>query len=70
VIIYNAPSLESAAREIRERGAVTRLLEFMFGPPPIDAPVFVHERDRAALGGAIPVAGTFSGRGGSAPTST
>jgi glyoxylase-like metal-dependent hydrolase (beta-lactamase superfamily II) len=34
----------------------------MFGPPPIDAPVFVHERDRAGLGGAIPVAGVFSGR--------
>jgi glyoxylase-like metal-dependent hydrolase (beta-lactamase superfamily II) len=67
VIVYNAPGLEPSAQEIRERGAVTRLLinhghEAMFGPPPIDAPVFAHERDRAELEGAIPIAGTFSGR--------
>jgi glyoxylase-like metal-dependent hydrolase (beta-lactamase superfamily II) len=35
--------------------------EWTFGPPAIAAPVFVHERDRAELGTAIPVAGTFSG---------
>ena len=67
VIIYNAPGLETAANELRDRGGASRLLinhghEAMFGPPPIDAPVFVHERDRAALGPAIPTAGTFSGR--------
>jgi len=67
VIVYNAPGLESSAQEIRERGEVSKLLinhghEGMFGPPALDAPVFVHERDRAELGEAIPVAGTFSGR--------
>jgi len=67
VIVYNAPGLGTAAAEIRDRGGASKLLinhghEGMFGPPPIDAPVFVHERDRAGLGGAIPVAGTFSRR--------
>lgn len=67
VIVYNAPGLGSAAEEIRDRGEVRRLLinhghEGMVGVPPIDAPVFVHERDRVDLGGAMPVAGTFSGR--------
>jgi glyoxylase-like metal-dependent hydrolase (beta-lactamase superfamily II) len=67
VIVYNAPGLASVADQIRQRGETTRLLinhghEGMFGPPPIDTPVFVHERDRAELGGSIPVAGTFSGR--------
>jgi glyoxylase-like metal-dependent hydrolase (beta-lactamase superfamily II) len=67
VIVYNAPGLKASADEIRERGEVRRLLinhghEGMFGPPAIAAPVFVHERDRAELGTAILVAGTFSGR--------
>jgi glyoxylase-like metal-dependent hydrolase (beta-lactamase superfamily II) len=67
VLVYNAPGLEAAAGDIRGRGEVTRLLinhghEGMFGPPPIDAPIFVHERDRADLGSAIAVAGTFRGR--------
>ncbi len=66
VIVYNSPGLGAAASEIRDRGGASRLLvnhehEGMFGPPPIDAPVFVHERDRPGLGGEIPVAGTFSG---------
>ncbi len=67
VIIYNAPGLGAAADEIRDRGGARKLLinhghEGMFGVPPIDAPVFVNELDRAALGGAMPVAGTFGGR--------
>ena len=67
MIVYNAPGLESSADEIRDRGEVSRLLinhghEGMFGPPAIDAPDFVNERDRAELGAAIPVAGTFSRR--------
>ena len=65
VIVYNAPGLGAAAAEIRDRGGASKLLinhehEGMFGAPPIDAPVFVHERDRAGLGEAIPVAGTFT----------
>lgn len=67
VIVYNAPGLGTASTEIRDRGGASKLLinhghEGMFGPPPIDAPVFVHERDRAGLGQSIPVAGVFSGR--------
>ena len=67
VIVYNAPGLASAADAIRARGETRMLLvnhehEGMFGPPPIDVPVFVHERDRAGLGTSFPVAGTFSGR--------
>ena len=67
VIVYHAPGLEAAAAEIRDRGGASRLLvnhghEGMFGVPPIDMPVFVHERDRAELAGVIPVAGTFSRR--------
>jgi glyoxylase-like metal-dependent hydrolase (beta-lactamase superfamily II) len=67
VIVYNAPGLGTAATEIRDRGGASKLLinhehEGMFGAPTIDAPVFVHERDRAGLGGALPVAGTFSQR--------
>lgn len=65
VIVYNAPGLAAAAGDIRDRGGATMLLvnhehEGMFGPPPIDVPVFVGERDRAGLG--LPVAGTFAGR--------
>ena len=67
MIVYNAPGLRTAATEIRDRGGASKLLinhghEGMFGAPPIDAPVFVQERDRAELGGAIPVAGTFARR--------
>jgi hypothetical protein len=58
VIVYDAPGLRTAATEIRDRGGASKLLinhgrEGMFGPPPIDVPVFVHERDRAEFGGAI-----------------
>jgi glyoxylase-like metal-dependent hydrolase (beta-lactamase superfamily II) len=67
VIVYNAPGLGPAATEVRERGGASKLLinhahEGMFGVPPIDAAVFVHERDRVDLGAAMPIAGTFSGR--------
>ena len=67
VIIYNAPGLSAVAPEIEKRGGASRLLinhghEGMFGTPPIEAPVFVQERDRAELGAAMPVAGTFTGR--------
>jgi glyoxylase-like metal-dependent hydrolase (beta-lactamase superfamily II) len=67
VIVYNSPGLGIAATEIRDRGGASKLLinhehEGMFGPPPIDAPVFVHERDRAGFGTAIHIAGTFSTR--------
>lgn len=66
-IIYNSPGITSAAHEIDALGAVSRLLinhghEAMYGAPEVDAPVYVHERDRAEVARALPVAGTFTER--------
>ena len=67
VIIYNSPGLSEAADAIRALGNVTHLLinhghEAMYGPPELDVPVFVHERDRVETATALPVAGTFTQR--------
>ncbi len=68
VIVYNSPGLSEAADGIRALGDVARLLinhghEAMYGPPRLDAPVFVHERDRAeTAAGGLPVSGTFARR--------
>lgn len=66
VIVYNAPGLASTVDEVRDRGGASRLLishghEGMFGSPPIDAPIHVHERDRAGLDAGFAVAETFGG---------
>lgn len=66
-IVYNSPGLSEAADEIRALGGATRLLinhghEAMYGPPRLDVPVFVHERDRAETAGGLPVSGTFTRR--------
>lgn len=65
VIVYNSPGLSAAADELRDLGEMTRLMinhghEAMYGPPGIEAPVFVHERDRQAIGSKLPIAGTFT----------
>ena len=65
VIIYNAPGIDIAAREIRELGHPQKLLlnhyhEAMFGTPALDVPIWVHKRDRARTD--MPIAGTFSAR--------
>ena len=66
LVVYNSPGLSSAAPQIRELGGAGRLLvnhahEAMYGPPRLEAPVWVHARDRAEVARSMPVAGTFSG---------
>lgn len=66
-IVYNSPGLSEAADEIRALGDATHLLinhghEAMYGPPRLDVPVFVHERDRAETARGLPVSGTFTHR--------
>jgi hypothetical protein len=67
VLVYNSPGLGLASDEIQARGGAIRLLinhahEAMFGPPDVDIPVFVNERDEAETARSLPVAGTFTGR--------
>lgn len=67
VLVYNAPGLGRASRDIQARGGATRLLinhghEAMYGPPAVDVPIFVHERDEAETARSLRVAGTFSER--------
>ncbi len=67
VIVYNSPGLTSAATHIRDAGGAARLLvnhahEAMYGDPDLDAPVFVHERDRSETARSMLVAGVFTGR--------
>lgn len=67
VIVYNSPGLNSAAKHVRNAGGATRLLinhshEAMYGPPELDAPLFVHERDRSETARSMPVAGVFTDR--------
>jgi len=65
VVVYNSPGITAAAREIRQLGRVDRLLinhwhEAMYGAPDLDAPIFVHEKDRPHTD--LPISGTFSKR--------
>ncbi len=67
VIVYNSPGLSEAASEIHALGDATHLLinhghEAMYGPPRLDVPVSVHERDRAETAGGLTVSGTFTRR--------
>ena len=67
LLVYNSPGLTTAATAIRTAGGATRLFinhghEAMFGPPGVDVPVFVHERDRDEVAGSLKIAGTFSER--------
>ena len=50
VVVYNSPGVSDAH-------------EAMYGPPALDVPVFVHERDRAETAGSLDVAGVFTERG-------
>lgn len=65
LLVYNAPGLTSAAREIAHLGGAVRQVvnhshEAVFGPQEIEAPLFVHERDQPETTRSMPVAGTFS----------
>jgi len=67
VIVYNSPGISSSAEAIRDLGGATRLLlnhehEAMYGMPELEVPVFVHERDSAAVAGSLPVTGVFDRR--------
>ena len=67
VIIYNSPGVSSSADAIRDLGGAERLLlnhshEAMYGTPDLEVPVFVHERDRAEVARAMPVAGVLGAR--------
>ncbi|MBN1528832.1 MAG: MBL fold metallo-hydrolase [Thermoleophilaceae bacterium] len=64
VLMYNAPGISEAAGAISDLGGASQLLlnhahEAMFGPPELDVPVYVHERDRAEAAASLPIAGTF-----------
>ncbi|WP_395639674.1 MBL fold metallo-hydrolase [Pseudolysinimonas sp.] len=66
-IVYNSPGISEAAHEIRELGTPRRLLvnhahEGMYGPPNLDVPVWVHERDERETARSLPIAGTFAER--------
>lgn len=67
LLVYNAPGLMSAAREIASLGGAVRQVinhshEAMFGLQRVEAPLFVHERDQPETALSMPVAGTFAGR--------
>jgi hypothetical protein len=67
LLVYNSPGLSEAADAIRALGEPARLLvnhghESMYGQPALDAPVWVHTRDRAEIAASLDVAGTFEGR--------
>lgn len=66
-VVYNSPGLTSAAADIRGLGGATRLLvnhvhEAMYGPPGLDVPAFVNERDLDETARTLPVAGAFTNR--------
>jgi len=67
VLVYSVDSLSSQAPAMESLGGVARHYlnhghEASFASDGIDAPLFVHERDREAVGKAAHVRGTFSRR--------
>jgi hypothetical protein len=67
VVVYNSPGVSACAREIEALGGASRLLvnhehEAMYGPPDLDVPIYVHDRDRAAAESALSVSGVFTER--------
>lgn len=67
VAVYNSPGLDDAAEQITDLGGVSRLLlnhahEAMYGNPSIEAPVHVHDRDRAEVARSMHVDATFTQR--------
>ena len=65
VIIYNAPGINAASREILELGRLDLLLvthwhEAMYSAPDLNVPIYVHEKDRKQTN--LPIVGTFSKR--------
>ena len=67
VVVYNSPGITAAAEAIADLGGVSRLLlnhahEAMYGDPPVDAPVHVHERDLAEAARSMRITATFDHR--------
>ena len=67
VIVYNSPGISESASAINDLGAPARLLvnhahESMYGQPDLDVEVWMHAADRAEVGAALEVAGTFDRR--------
>jgi len=65
VIVYNAPGITAARKEILALGPPDRLLlthwhEAMYGVPELNVPIFVHENDREQT--KLPIGGFFSKR--------
>jgi len=60
VLVYSAGGLEPGVAVARRY--LNHRHEAMFPPGPIDAPLFVHERERASVEEAMHVRGTFSRR--------
>ena len=65
IVVYNAPGITTAARDILKLGRLDRMLvthwhEAMFGAPALDVPIHVHANDRAQTD--LPIADTFSER--------
>jgi hypothetical protein len=67
ILVYSVPGIESAEAAMGELGGVARRYlnhshEAMFASDRAGAPVFVHERERAAVARRSPVRATFSRR--------
>jgi glyoxylase-like metal-dependent hydrolase (beta-lactamase superfamily II) len=67
ILLYNTGGLDDDLAAIDDLGGVARRYlnhghEAMFGAARLDAPLFVHERDRAAVEEHMHVRGTFSRR--------
>jgi len=67
LLVYNVPGLESDAAAIEQLGGISRQYlnhwhEAMVASPSPEAPLFVHERDRAPLEQHAHVRATFSRR--------
>jgi glyoxylase-like metal-dependent hydrolase (beta-lactamase superfamily II) len=67
VVVYNSPGVSEAAAAILDLGVPSQLLvthahESMYGQPDLDVPVWMHGADRAEVGVALEVTGTFDTR--------
>jgi glyoxylase-like metal-dependent hydrolase (beta-lactamase superfamily II) len=67
VLVYGAPGIESDAPAIADLGGIARRYlnhrhEASFASEGLSAPLFVHERERAAVATRLHVRGTFSRR--------
>jgi Metallo-beta-lactamase superfamily len=67
ILVYSTGALDDDLAAIDDLGGVARRYlnhghEAMFGAARLDAPLFVHERDRAAVEEQLQVRGTFSRR--------